>query len=879
MAGKLASSTSNIASAEAIAAEVETGGRNPVGWQLKLFLGVAFTWSLYHLFIATALPYYLAEITGFSFFLDTLNHARRIHLAFAMVLASMAYPLFKSSSRRHIPVYDWMLAVLGIIVCFYAIVNYDNIANRSGTFNDTDIAIGSLGLIALAIAVYRSLGLPLLIVASVFAGYVFFGAGEWVPETIRWKGASIGKSLWHYWIQDEGVFGKPLDVSATMIFLFVLFGAILEKAGAGNYFIKLAFSLLGHLRGGPAKAAVVASALSGVYSGSSIANVVTTGTFTIPLMKKTGFSAEKAGAVEVAASTNGQLMPPVMGAAAFLMAEFTGTPYTELLKHALLPALISYIALVYIVHLEALKLSLKGLDKPTPTLSLSLRILRTLTGIFLTIALFAAVYYTLDLIASLFPSLNLASVIAVSGIAYFFLIALAARTPDLEMDAPDAPLTTLPRASEVVVTGLYYILPIVILIWAILPTPEKLSPALAASWACFAMIFVTLTQHPLKAFFRGRPNHIGPTFTRGLNECFVGMIAGARAMISIAIATAAAGVIVGSLSLSGAHNVILEFIEVISAGNLILLLLLVAGMSLVLGMGLPTTANYIVVSALMAPVIVTLGAKSGLIIPLVAAHLFVFYFGILADDTPPVGLAAFAAAAISGGDPIRTGVQGFMYDIRTALLPFLFIFNTDLLLIDVTFTKAILVFITATIAMMLFAAATQGYFFAKSYLWETALLLVIAFMLFRPGYFLDQITPEFNQRPGAELIDLAANAPPDSTLRINISGPNFNNPNKIDRTTLILPVGKPDTGAARLAQSGLIVTVEGDITKLEEPLPASKFASRLRSFDFYADDPVIIRNVEVENDRVPKEIFFIPALLLLGLVIFSQRRRQLQPAF
>lgn len=865
--------------AEAIAAEVESGARNPSGWQLTLFLGLTFTWSLYQLYVATVLPYYLAEITGLDFFLGTLNHARRIHLVFAMVLAAMAYPLFKSSPRRTIPVYDWVLAVLSVVVCFYAVVNYETIANRSGSFNNTDITIGCLGLAVLAVAVFRSLGLPLLIVASVFACYVFFGAGEWVPETIRWKGASLGKALWHFWIQDEGVFGKPLDVSATMIFLFVLFGAILEKAGAGNYFIKLAFSLLGHLRGGPAKAAVVASALSGVYSGSSIANVVTTGTFTIPLMKKTGLSAEKSGAVEVAASTNGQLTPPVMGAAAFLMAEFTGTPYTEILKHALLPALVSYIALVYIVHLEALKLNLKGLDKPTSTLTASVRLLRALTGIILTFGLFAAIYFLLDIMAGVFPSLNLASVIVVSAIAYIALIAIASRSPDLEMDDPDAPLTTLPRAADVAVTGLYYVLPIIILIWCIVPTPEKLSPALAASWACFAMIFVTLTQHPLKAMFRGIPADFGPGIRHGMMECFEGMIAGARSMISIAIATAAAGVIIGSLSLSGAHNVILEFIEVLSAGNLMMLLVLVAVFSLILGMGLPTTANYLVVSALMAPVIVTLGAKSGLIIPLVAAHLFVFYFGILADDTPPVGLAAFAAAAISGGDPIKTGVQGFMYDIRTALLPFLFIFNTDLLLIDVTFGKAILVFVTATLAMMLFAAATQGYFFAKSRAWESILLLLITFMLFRPGYFLDQVSPKYDQRPGSELSALVAKAPPKSTIRIVVSGPSINDPDKTDRTTLMVPVGKAGDAAKRLAKSGLTIATEGKTTKLEEPLPASKFEGQLRSFDFYGDKPVVVTRVEMPNNRMPKEIFYIPALLLLGLVILFQRKRQTQPAF
>ena len=871
--------TATTPSAEDMVAQVETGARNPVGWQAKLFLAIAFTWAVYQLFIATALPYYLAELTGLDIFLGMLQHARRIPLAFALVLAAMAYPLFRSSPRRTIPIYDWVLAILGVAVCFYAVVNYEDIANRAGAFNDIDIAVGATGLAVLAIAVYRSLGLPLLIVASVFVAYVFFGAGEWVPETIRWKGASAGKSLWHYWIQDEGVFGKPLDVSATMIFLFVLFGSILEKAGAGNYFIKLAFSVLGHLRGGPAKAAVVASALSGIYSGSSIANVVTTGTFTIPLMKKTGLSPEKAGAVEVASSTNGQLTPPVMGAAAFLMAEFTGTPYTELLKHALIPAVISYIALVYIVHLEALKLQLKGLEKPTATMTLGLRLLRVLTGILLTVALLAAIYFVLDLIAAAFPGLTLAGVIAICAVAYIILLAIAARQPDLVVDDPNAELTVLPRAGDVAITGMYFVLPIVVLIWAILPTPEKLSPALAASWACFAMIAIALTQHPLKAMMRGQAGALGAEFWRGVIECFEGMIAGARSMISIAVATAAAGVIVGSLSLSGAHNVILEFVELLSGGNLMLLLILVAVMSLVLGMGLPTTANYIVVSALMAPGIVPLGAKSGLISPLVAALLFVFYFGILADDTPPVGLAAFAAAAISGGDPIRTGVQGFMYDIRTALLPFLFIFNTDLLLIDVSFAGAILVFVTAVIAMMLFAAATQGYFFAKSRIWESAVLLLVAFTLFRPGFWLDLVVPEFDIKPGTEVAQVAEKVPANGELLLVVKGPNVYNPRRTDQTTLVVPMGKADAGAKRLESAGLTVVVEDGVAKLEEPAFGSKFAKLGRTFDFYGDKPVFVEAAKVPNERLPKELFFIPALLLLGLIILAQRRRQTQPAF
>ena len=291
-----------------LVAQVDTGARNPENWQGKLIVTTAFLWAVFQLYIASNLPFWLTDVTGISVIVTNSN-ARLIHLAFALFLAALAYPLFKSSSRRNIPWYDWVLAILGIVVCLYTVVLREEIAVRAGLPTTGDLIISSIGMIVLAIAVYRALGLPLVIVASVFVCYVFFGHASWLPDAIQWKGASFGKAMWHYWMQNEGVFGVALGVSASLIFLFVLFGAILEKAGAGNFFIKIAFALLGHLRGGPAKAAVVASAMSGLYSGSSIANTVTTGTFTIPLMKKTGFSPEKAGAVEVASSTNGQLTP------------------------------------------------------------------------------------------------------------------------------------------------------------------------------------------------------------------------------------------------------------------------------------------------------------------------------------------------------------------------------------------------------------------------------------------------------------------------------------------------------------------------------------------------------------------------------------------
>ena len=309
------------------------------------------------------------------------------------------------------------------------------------------------------------------------------------------------------------------------------------------------------------------------------------------------------------------------------------------------------------------------------------------------------------------------------------------------------------------------------------------------------------------------------------------------------------------------------------------MLLLVAIMSLLLGMGLPTTANYIVVSSLMAPVIVSVGAQQGLVVPLVAVHMFVFYFGILADDTPPVGLAAFAASAISGGDPIRTGLQGFAYDIRTALLPFLFIFNTELLLIDVSFAKAIVVFVVGVIAMMLFAAATQGYFMTRNRLWESVLLILVAFTLFRPGFWLDRIQPPYDELPGSELIEAATNQPPGEPLRLKVVGPDFDYPDKITQLTIIADLGEAGDGEARLDQAGLTVIMEDDGATLEEPFAGTAFFQTLQMFDFYADPLVRIEKVQLPAERMPKEVFYLPALLLLGIVVWFQRRRQTKPAF
>lgn len=841
----------------------------------RLLTVICIIWSLFQVWIASDIPFYLSEISGLKLVFNS-QESRQIHLAFGLGLALFAYPALHHTNRYIDQIVKYSLIAIGVGACLYLYIFKLDIANRAGLPNQWDLFFSIGGICCVAVAVYRSLGLPLVIVAGFFLLYVLVGHGDFVPDAMRWKGASLNKTTWHFWMQTEGVFGVALGVSTSMIFLFVLFGALLESAGAGTYFIKLSFAALGHLRGGPAKAAVVASGLSGIYSGSSIANVVTTGTFTIPLMKRTGFTPEKAGAIEVASSTNGQLTPPVMGAAAFLIAEFTGISYLELIKYAALPALVSYIALFYIVHLEVLKLGLKGLDRATPAQSLLRRLTLFLIG-FGGLALLAFIVNGLFSWAAVnAPPFALWFEIIVFLLVYVPLVWLAARQPDLAMDLTDSDMQVLPPLASVANTGYHFFLPIVVLLWCVLV--GRLSPGLSAYWAILAMVFVLCTQRPLKALFRGQPLSL-TIWKTGLLDLLRGLENGARNMISIAIATAVAGIIIGTVSLTGAHQFIGEFVEAASAGSLILMMLLVAVMSLILGMGLPTTANYIVVSSLMAPVVVIVGAQNGLIVPLVAVHLFVFYFGILADDTPPVGLAAFAAAAISKGDPIRTGVQGFSYDIRTALLPFMFIFNTDILLIDVGFVDGIIVFVTVTVAMLCFCSAIQHYMITRNRLWETAMLLLVAFSLFRPDVLQDRVSPPYLEIPGEQIFARLAETGEgglagDRVLRVKFSGPDFDDASRIINRSAIIELAGALAPAERLRATGLILTANVDAAVVEEPFPGTPLFQDLSVFDFYAEQPVVLEAVYVETTGRPARAwFFVPGLAVLFVIMVLQRRR------
>lgn len=853
------STTKNTINVEQLVKDNDTGGRNPGTSVRKLIMALAVTWSLFQLWIASPLPF------TFGIFMLNNTESRAIHLAFAVFLAYLAYPAFKSSPRSYVPLVDWALASVAAFCAGYLYLFYRDISTRPGLPTSTDVYVFIAGVVLLLEATRRVLGLPMVVVASIFLAYTFLG--PYMPDMLAHRGASLERAASHFWLTTEGVYGIALGVSSGFIFLFVLFGALLDKAGAGNYFIKSAFSLLGHMRGGPAKAAVVSSAATGVISGSSIANVVTTGTFTIPLMKRVGYRGDQAGAVEVSSSVNGQLMPPVMGAAAFLMVEYVGISYIEVMKHAFLPALISYIALFYIVHLEALKAGMQGLPRRNSS-SGSQRLMSfmlTVTGF---IVLAGLTYFGVGLVKSVAGDAATPIIVIALLCAYVALLWVGSRQPALTVDDPNAPVFELPDAAPTIKSGLHYLLAVVVLVWCLMV--EQLSPALSAFWATTFMIMIMVTQKPLLGLMR-QDHRFASHIKSGLQDLVDGLEAGARNMIGIGVATAAAGIIVGTVSLTGVGLVMTELVEILSGGNLMLMLVLVALISLILGMGLPTTANYIVVSTLMAPVVVELGAQSGLLVPLIAVHLFVFYFGLMADVTPPVGLASFAASAIARHDPLRTGITAFYYSMRTAILPFLFIFNTQLLMIGVDSVWSFALTVSsALVAMLVFAAATQGFFLTRTKWYETLAMLLVCFTLFLPGYWLDKIYPPFSEVSGAELSTTLAEAPANSSKRIWIEGLSLEG--RDIRKGVLLPMGPKAPLRDRLAHSGLTTMADGDHLLVV----ATAFGSTAERLGIEQGFRIV--SAEVPNPRPAKQWFYIPALALLWLVVMLQRRRIVRSA-
>lgn len=629
---------------EEIIAEESGYGRYLKGWQHTVISLIGVAWCLFQLSIASWL------------ILDT-TYTRAIHLACAIAMVFLSYPMFRKtrrpfkflSAKTYIPWIDWIFAILAAFSALYLILDYDGITQRYGAPLTRDVVMGAILILLLLEAARRVVGPMLSAIAAIFIFYAFFG--PYMPEAFSFRGVSVNRFIGQMTMSTEGIYGIPLHVSATMVFFFVLFGAMLEKAGAGKFFIELALSLLGSFRGGPAKAAIISSLLTGMVSGSSVANVVTTGTFTIPLMKKVGYRPEKAAAIEVAASVDGQIAPPVMGAAAFIIAEYVNVPYIDVVKAAAIPAFASYAALFYVVHLEAVKLGLQGL-----------------------------------------------------------------------------PRSELPSFFSTLRKGYYFLIPLVALVYELVVARH--SPELAAFHAIVIIGIIILVQKPLRALRNG--TSVLPAIKEGLVDLLTSFATGARNMLNVAIATATAGIIVGVVAL-GLGGLVNQVVETISGGNIYLLLIITAIASLIIGMGLPTTATYIVMASLTAPAILEVGAAYGFAVPLMAAHLFCFFFGILADDTPPVGLASFAASAIARSDPIRTGIQAFTYDIRTAILPFMFIFNHELILHNITsWPQGILIFVMACIGNFAFVSATQGMVLVRNKFYEIPVLLSVTVCMMRP---------------------------------------------------------------------------------------------------------------------------------------------------
>jgi TRAP transporter 4TM/12TM fusion protein len=632
--------------AKKMAEEEEGIGRRPKDHSKYVIPVVCVVWSIFQLSIASWL------------ILDS-TFIRAIHLGFALLVVYLNYPLFKKtrfglkyfSATDKIPILDYFIGAIAAFAALYIALDYVGMTQRYGDPILRDIVIGLVLVVLLLEAARRVIGPALPVIAIFFIIYAFFG--PYMPDLIAFKGVSLNRFMGQMTMSTEGIYGIPLDVSATIVFLFVLFGAMLDKAGAGRYFIQLALSLLGGFKGGPAKAAVMGSGLTGLVSGSSIANIVTTGTFTIPLMKKVGYPAKKAAAVEVAASTDGQLAPPIMGAAAFIIAEYVNVPYVEVIKAAAVPAFASYAALFYITHIEASKLGLRGM-----------------------------------------------------------------------------PRAELPLFFKTLISGAHYLLPLVLLLYELIVVRH--SPELAAFNAIWVMAIVMLLQRPVQAYLNKQP--LGPAFKQSIVEIFQALANGGRNMVSVALATAAAGIIVGIVAM-GLGQLITAIIDTLSMGNIYLMLVITAIASLIIGMGL--------------------GSYSDFIVPLMSAHLFCFYFGILADDTPPVGLAAYAAAAIAKSDPIPTGLQGFMYDIRTAILPFMFIFNADLILHNInSWPQGILIFLMACMGNFAFASATQGWYFTRVKFWEIPIFLAATLSLMRPDLIASWIGVPHEQRYWTYLIGL-----------------------------------------------------------------------------------------------------------------------------
>ena len=753
--------------------------KNLTGLHLKIVASIAIIWSLFQLWYASPFPF----IFNFGMFKGL--PARAIHLGFALTLAFLIYPVSKG---KKISIFDVLISFVGAFSCFYIYFFYDQLVDRGGVLLNilvgdsfklpVELIIGALGILTLLEATRRAIGLPLVIIAICFLLFSYFG--RYAPEIISHGGLSLNRLVGFQWLDQEAIFGIPIGVSVDFIFLFVLFGALLETAGGGKYFLDLAFAMVGKMRGGPAKAAILGSGMTGLISGSSIANTVTTGTFTIPIMKKTGFSKEKAGAIEVSSSVNGQIMPPVMGAAAFVMASFIGVTYFEVVKHAFLPAIISYIALFYISHLEALKLNLKGME---------------------------------------------------------------------DADVPNLKKTFL--------SGLHFLIPIFVLIYMLVFL--RFTASYSIFYATVSLILVNLFYLLIKNSFSKDALKIW------FNQTIVGFEKGALNMVGVGIAIATAGIIVGAVGSTGLSTNLIIVIESIAKDNVTILLFLTIILCLLLGMGLPTTANYVVVASLMATVLVDVGNASGFIFPLIAVHLFVFYFGLMADVTPPVGLASYAAAAISGGDPLKTGLQAFWYSLRTGILPIVFLFNHELLLIGIeNIWHAIVVITTSLAGILVFTSATQGWFVNKLKWYEIIIFLIISISLLSPEFVLNKFYPKYNYQD-IKNIDLVV-LDPKKEVRFKITRPSLYG----ERYKLFVINKNTFEEEYNLENYGISLVKENNKIIVDN----LKWNGQAKKSGFEMGDH--ISELKIENSNRPSKLFVYPiaGIFLLIFGYLNYRRKE-----
>ena len=838
----------------------ETGRRVPASRGTQLCISsCAIIWAIFQMWIASPLQYNLASFTGWDFIIFNDLAARKIHLSFALILSFILFPATMQSSRYKVPWYDWFFLATGAFAILYTYALEGQLIFRPASPNKMDIMVSFLGVLSLLEAVRRTVGISVSVIALIFLLYTRFG--ECMFTFMSHKNFSIDSMAAHYWLSPEGVFGSALGVSTNFVFLYVLFGAMIEKSGAGNFLIQLSFSLLGRFVGGPAKAAVIASGLMGMISGSSIANTVTVGSFTIPLMKKMGLSSEKAGAIEVSAGISAQIMPPVMGAAAFVMAEYIGLPYIELIKHAFFPALLVYIALLYIVHLEAVKQEDALYSRKQYNYSFYV-LLRACIIMCLFIIVCGIFYFLISAFCSI-PAVRmfidkLASP-PMSLLLFFLCYILCLRYEAQFADLPELKYdVTELKISDVFKVSIHFLLPIFVLVWCL--TISRLSPQLAAYWTIMALALTIISQDCVKNYFRTGLYNFN-RLKAGFSNCVDSLVAGSRNMVVVSIATAGAGIVVGSISLTGVGFDLGDIIESLSHGNLFISLVITAVVCIVLGMGMPTTACYIIVATLMVPVLSDLMQKNAIFAPKLSLHLFVFYFGLMADVTPPIGLASYAAAAISGGDPVKTGIKAFVYNLRTLVLPFVFVFNPTILLYDVESFLDVASLVTSAVAgILVVSAGTQGYFICKSKRHESCMLFFLGIGLLFPNFVVDKFLP----RGVSELrIESHYNdaLPMNKDLVVKTEMKIYDN---VDHKSFIIPLQEKGALNEHLARFGLLFEENGKIQKV---LPGTD-AELLGLSPNY-----VISDILLYSQRLHDLFIVVPLIVCIGLILVLQKMR------